>query len=332
MELSTELSADAIQKIAEMAGQNKAPEIVTVQHTTGKELSFLITRQDQGGMKLTDLSANLALFDLNPHRVKGTSEHLTLESLIDHANRFSNNNSVLFADIRPQNLSIQCVLNYHDALNQIVKGDGEVIEANEKPLPQHSDHKGLYRFPLSDQWQVWNKASLDAKSQDEFSFFLEDNITDVMALPNFLKGDTNEKLSEPDRQLYELVQTLEGRPCSSEKLMQLAKGLQIHEANQIETGFNRNSGEQQIVFKEEHQGADGKPLSVPNMFLISIPVFKNSAPYRIPVRLRYRKAGGTIKWLVSLHNPERMLEHAFNEACDLAKQETGLPLFFGKPE
>ncbi|KZL17520.1 DUF2303 family protein [Pseudovibrio sp. WM33] len=327
-----ELSAEAIQKIGDMAGQNKEPEIVTVNHSSGKTLTFMISRDHQGGMQRTELTAALERFDLTPHRLTGTSEHLTLESLIDHANRFSNSNSVLFADIRPEHLSILSVLNYHDALNQIVRGDGEVIEAEKKPLPQHGDHKGRYRFPLSDQWKIWNKASQDAMSQDEFSFFLEDNTTDVMALPNFLKGDSKDKLSDPDRQLYELVQTLEGRPCGSEKLMQLSKGLQIHEANQIATGFNRNSGEQQIVFKEEHVDGDGKPLSVPNMFLISIPVFKNSAPYRIPVRLRYRKAGGTIKWLTSLHNPERMLEHAFKEACDLAKQETGLPLFFGEPE
>lgn len=327
-----ELTADAIKQIGTMAGQNHTPDVVEVQHKSGKTLSFLVTRNQQGGMDIRGLNGELEAFDANPLRTSGTALHQTLESLIDHANRFSNMNSVLFADTRPETLSIQCVLNYHDAYNQIVKGDGEVVEPTPEPKPQFGDHKGIYRFPLSDQWKVWNTASRNPLSQEEFSFFLEDNITDVMPLPKFLTDDTKAKLSDPDKQLYELVQTLEGRPCGADKLMQLSKGLQIHEANQVGTGFNRNSGEQQIIFKEEHTDGTGKPLNVPNMFLISIPVFQNSAPYRIPVRLRYRKAGGTIKWLISLHMPERMLDHAFREACDLAKQETGLPLFYGQPE
>jgi len=329
-----ELSAEALKEIGQMAGQNKQTEIVSVPHkASGQELIYMITRNDRGGMQSVDLTNALSKLDLNPARLTGTATHLTLESLIDHSKRFANQSSALFADIRPDQLSLRSVLNYHDALNNVIDGNGEEVEPIPTPQPQHGDHGGIYRFPLSEPWEIWNKASTSPMTMEEFSYFLEDHITDVMMLPAFLTGNGNaDELSDADKALVELVAKLEGKPCGPEKLMTLAKGLQINEAGKTKTTFNRNTGEQQLVFVEEHTDEHGQTLSVPNMFLISIPVFKNSASYRIPVRLRYRKSGGAIYWIIALHRPDRMLEHAFNEACDKAMRETGLPLFFGQPE
>ncbi|EEX16987.1 conserved hypothetical protein [Citreicella sp. SE45] len=71
---------------------------------------------------------------------------------------------------------------------------------------------------------------------------------------------------------------------------------------------------------------------MPNLIIITIPVFLNGAPYRMPVRFRYRKSGSTVKFILSIYNPERAFEAAFDEALKIASDATELPIFQGHPE
>ena len=95
---------------------------------------------------------------------------------------------------------------------------------------------------------------------------------------------------------------------------------------------NRDSGEQEIQFVNEHKAPDGKPLQIPNLIIIAIPVFMGGAPYRMPVRFRYRKLGGEVRFILSIYNPEKAFEAAFKEAVEAATTETDLPTFMGSPE
>lgn len=47
---------------------------------------------------------------------------------------------------------------------------------------------------------------------------------------------------------------------------------------------------------------------------------------------RYRARSGAISWCYQLYRPEKVFEHAFDEACETAQAETDLPLFMGHPE
>lgn len=89
------------------------------------------------------------------------------------------------------------------------------------------------------------------------------------------------------------------------------------------------------MLKSEQTGAQnarGETVDVPSMFIITIPVFKNSGDaYRIAVRLRTRTTGG-LKFFYELWGIDRVFEQAFTEACEFAREETGLPLFYGNPE
>ena len=73
-------------------------------------------------------------------------------------------------------------------------------------------------------------------------------------------------------------------------------------------------------------------LGADNLIIITIPVFLNGAPYRMPVRFRYRKAGSAVKFTLSIYNPERAFEAAFDEALKIAEEATELPIFRGHPE
>nr|WP_320141644.1 DUF2303 family protein [uncultured Cohaesibacter sp.] len=323
-----DISADALKHLEIMANRKQKPEVVTVDHPSGEKLSFLVTYDGDGGMNAKDITSSLEQFDETPLRRKGTAGFETLDSFIDHANRFQNTNSALFATKLSSDISIQCVIDYHDRVNDL---DGEE-HADAKP--RHGQHRGRHDFPLSEEYKKWLAISERNEPLDtrEFSYFLEDNIIDVMFLPDFLRPDGKAPETPADQDLLALIQKLEGKPCGPEKLMNLAKGLQVNEDTKIKAFYDRNSGQSKIGFESEHTDAEGNKLDVPNMFLISIPVFNGDQHYRIPVRLRYRPRGGTVVWMMELHRPDIFLEDAFKLACSKAANETGLPLFYGNPE
>ena len=68
------------------------------------------------------------------------------------------------------------------------------------------------------------------------------------------------------------------------------------------------------------------------LIIIAIPVFMNGALYRMPVRFRYRKSGGQVKFILTPYNPEKAFKAAFDEAIATARADTALPLFLGTPE
>ncbi len=100
----------------------------------------------------------------------------------------------------------------------------------------------------------------------------------------------------------------------------------------IKEARNLSSGEGQLVFDSQHVDADGKPLTVPNLFMICIPIFARGDLYRLLARLRYRKANGGLVFWFELWRHDLAFEQAFAEACDKVAAATGLPLFIGAPE
>ncbi|WP_246152685.1 DUF2303 family protein [Sphingomonas montanisoli] len=78
-----------------------------------------------------------------PRDRRGVATLLTLDSLIDHANRFKDGESVVFADNDRAKPSITVVLDYHPG--------GEAV----KVAPRFGAHRGHYAFPLSDEWKAW---------------------------------------------------------------------------------------------------------------------------------------------------------------------------------
>lgn len=93
-----------------------------------------------------------------------------------------------------------------------------------------------------------------------------------------------------------------------------------------------STGEARIHFEETHAGEDGGELRVPGGFALGIPVFRGGDLYQVPVRLRYRVSKGAILWSIALHRTDRVFDHAFEQACRLVEEATGLPIYQGRPE
>jgi len=265
----------------------------------------------RSGNTVTPMAASV--FDqyrTNPLRRAGTATMLSLDSLIDHVNRFKDADTVVFADDSRSAPSMTAVLDYHRAG---ASGD-----------PRFGKHRSLYAFPLSDEWKAWSKANAEVMSMADFAAFLEERIIDVLFV------EPGEDLPEDVQRMLDALGS--GAVASPNKLMELARGLQINESAVVQEAVNLQSGEATIRFQAEHTDQNGAPLKVPSIFLIGIPVFNNGPLYRLAARLRYRKNAGKIVFWYDLWRTDRTFDHAFTEAVQRVKIETELPVLIGKPE
>jgi hypothetical protein len=246
-------------------------------------------------------------YRIRPTRREGAATHTRLDSFIDHVNRFKGENSVVFAVDNMAGPKLTAIFDYHSAG---YSSDAENLK-----------HRAVYSFPLSDEWKAWSQADGKSMSMIDFAAFLEDHIVDVTA-DKPQSDAAKDFLAKPG-----------GNLASPSKLIEIARGLQVNEASTLREARNLSSGEAEVVFQSEHLDASGNKLTLPNAFMICIPIFARAKVLdQILARFRYRKNGGSISFWFDLWRPDLVFEHAFTEACDQVKAETGLPLFVGSPE
>lgn len=242
----------------------------------------------------------------NPVRRKGTAVLGDLDSLIAHVNRFKDDGSVVFADNDRDRPAITAVLDYHKA-----GSDG---------TPRFGSHRSLYKFPVSPEWAAWVKENGQEMSQAAFAEFVEAHIVDVIEYsPECLSAKT----------FAEKCGVAFATPA---QVMELSRGLAVNVEGKFSTALNLQNGVKQIQFSESHTGENGAPLKVPGAFLVGIPVFRGEARYQVCVRLRYRKQGPALVWIMELWRHEEVFDAAIRGACDKVKEATELPLLYGSPE
>lgn len=273
-----------------------------VQTITGAGVNLASVPQ---GRTLVSLKPFLDELRAAPERKRGKAMLQTIGSFVDHVNRHKDADSVMFADIESAAPYLLAVYDYN--------------EAGPEGAPRFGQHRAVYPFPLSDEWNAWEAAGgAGFRGQQAFAEFLEDRIMDVSADA----GASVTALAE------ELGLTL----ATPRKLLELSRGLTINVAARVANHQNLSSGEGQLVFQTEHRDEQGAPIKVPGAFAISIPVLSGGPAYKLPVRLRYRVKDGSVSWAVSIERVERAWKIALEESCAFAAKETGLPLFYGTPE
>ena len=297
-------------------------QVITVS-AGGVEAPVLI-RPTNGGLAAESVKKFVDEYRTRPERREGTAVMTTLDSLIDHVNRFKDGHSALFASNDRLKPSLQAVLDYHLACN--FQKDGEE-HSDTDATPRFGRHRCRHDFPLSDEWKLWTASNKKALTQSEFAAFIEERILDVLPAP-VLTGD----LFEADQELARIADLLRGTFAGPERMMDLSRGLAVHESSKVLAAVNLASGEGGITFETEHHDGNGEKLSVPSLFCVGIPVFDGGDRYRVVARLRYRKSGGGLTWFYELYRHDRVFRDAFDGACTKAREDTGLPLFVGAPE
>lgn len=286
-----------------------APRLLSITAPDGTSTTTVLVHA--AGLQVKSIEPWLEEVRKAPVRRRGTALLEDLDSFIEHTNRFKDEGSVLFGHADPKAPSLTSVLDYHPS---------EKLAEGGTP-PRFGQHRGLYRFPLSDEWKAW--AEFNGKSMDQglFAEFIENRITDVID-PSAVTGMAKE-LVEGAAQLS---------LATPSNLVQLSHGLTVRVGSRVQNVKTLQSGAVSMQYDTTHTDENGAPLSIPSAFLLGLPVFRNGSPYQLAARLRYRVTAGNVVWFYELYRADRIFDHAFKEACLEAMNETALPLFLGAPE
>ena len=316
------------QTVAKIMEQHGAVDML-LRDTILPNLGTPLLMAVPAGQQVQDFTDKLraAQSFLKPFQRKGTATMQDLASLIAWANRFKGDNSALYASNTGDTPKLTCIADYH------FEGPAQITDMGD-PTARHGHHRATYAFPLSRQWKAWQAQSGKPVSGVEMGEFLENFILDVIDPPMSLTspGIRGSEASEADLRLIDIARRLDGSFGNANQLLGMAKSFTVNESADYMVAHNSTTGEATIQIKSEHIDGNGQPIKVPKLFLIAIPVFENGPAYRLPVRFQYRKAGPTVKFVLTLHDPKHAMDHAFTEATQQASQDTSLPLFIGSPE
>lgn len=337
---TTNIAAEAeAAAVARIVKEHVNPSTISISRG-GLSTSVLLVPK---GFDVISMKKHLDEVREAPERREGTASFVELESFIAHANRFKDHDSALFANPNDGAPLLTSVLDYHRANTAIalpggepadaalvVGGDVGKVSGSHEPrpsteivagAPRFGRHRGLYAFPLSEEWEAWMEKDDQWMSQSDFAEFLERRIVDI--------GDPEAAFASAK----ELQDALGGVPFASpSKLLTLAKGIFVHVNSRVTNKVDRATGETQMMFETTHADEANQPLIIPRAFMIKVPVFRMGSVYRLAVRLLYRVHNATVTWSYKVHAAERALDEAFHEACQLAQERTSLPLFYGSPE
>lgn len=175
--------------------------------------------------------------------------------------------------------------------------DGNGVE------PGHSQHAARLVLNHTPEWKAWSALNRKPQTQAQFAEHIEDNL-DSIAEPT--GGD-----------LLDLVTTLK-----------VAKSAEFDSATRLSTG------EVQFGYHETQTASAGKKgeLTIPETFTLGIAPFQGSPTYKVGVRLRYRMSEGNLTLTYVLDQPEKILEHAFQDVLtDVTDAVVESPLFIGWP-
>jgi uncharacterized protein YfdQ (DUF2303 family) len=252
--------------------------------------------------KLEGVKALFEPYRTAPERRNGTATVDNLQSFIELVNRHKDEHSVIFADTKLPNPKLTAVIDYHQTDH----------------AARFGKHRIEYAFPLSEEYKAWAGGNGKKFEQAEFAAFLEDRIADLASPLDVEKSEYEDKFKVKF-----------GTP---NEIVELSRGLRIFVNSQFKTAVTLQSGEAELSFQEEHRDAKGEKLFVPGLFMISVPAFDDGEPLRIPARLRYRPAGGSVSWFYQLYRPDFWLRQQIKNDLLTASQQTGLPAYEGAPE
>lgn len=311
--------ADILHRVSEMVEERQRAQLSELHAPDGTSIPIMLT--PDGRVDFLDLK-KLDDYAENPTYRRGMARMTSLDSFIAHVNRFGDADSAVFACDDREAPAVTALLDYHRADILVSEGEGEGDRAHGEY--RHGKHRTTFAFPLSDEWKTWIGQDGVKMSMVDFALFLEDHMDDIA----FIDDDVPESAAR-------FVEANGGSSMIADwqTLNTLARGLRIDESATVEQAVNLSNGEGKITLASElNPQVNGVSFMVPTMFFIAIPVFRNGAFYRLPVRLRYRKTREGVTFWFDLWRQDRAFDNAFREAVERVDAETEAQVFFGSPE
>lgn len=109
---------------------------------------------------------DLERFMPRPGYTRATVQVATVESFLAYFNRFSDEDSIIFANVEAP-FGLTGIIDYHQP------GDDA----------RHGAHRVVYTAPISPQWEAWTKSNRVVMEQEDFAEFVENQINDFREPP-----------------------------------------------------------------------------------------------------------------------------------------------------
>lgn len=294
-------TVEAIANLAQKAGAAQLIAVETDGLGPGLPPVIPLVYDPRSG-QLSTIAMEIDRYRQEPRAREGEATALTLASFIALMTRHKDDDSAIFAETRWPKPRLTGVVDYHQA----------------DRTPRHGRHRVVYEFPITEELKAWQAGNGRLMGQGEFAAFLEEHAAE---------------LSSPfdgERKEFEgLFKEAFGTPS---EVIALSRDLEVYVGSRVKRQERLSSGERTVEFVEEHQDSKGQKVVIPGIFMVAVPAFVDGEPVRIPARLRYRIAGGDIKWFYQLYRWEFWLREQVQKDLDTAAKATGLPAFEGVPE
>lgn len=163
------------------------------------------------------------------------------------------------------------------------------------------DHRLVYDCPLSPEWKTWVGSHKKAMKQSDFAQFIEDNLPDVV---------------EP----------------AGATMLEISRRLEARKKVNFTSGLRLDNGEVQFQYEEQIEGRAGPKgaFTVPEKFVLGIPVFENGTRYAVTARFRYRIGdGGDLVLWYDLERHHKIVEDAVAQLQTDIEAETGVTAING---
>ncbi|WP_261666924.1 YfdQ family protein [Erwinia mallotivora] len=166
------------------------------------------------------------------------------------------------------------------------------------------EHKASYDCPFSDDWKEWAGRDKKAMNQTDFAEFLENHIQNVAPVSDDYKGP------------------------SGTALLEMVLAFQETRKAEFKSVRRLQDGTYQMAYSDEKSGAGN--TSLPEKISLAISPFHNGSPYQVDARIRYRLRDAQLVLWYELIEPQKIVEHAFQEIIvDLENQLADVPVFEG---
>ncbi|WP_118138468.1 DUF2303 family protein [Oceanicella sp. SM1341] len=301
--------------LTEMRGAY-TPRVVEVQGDSARHdapARYLLTPGEHGTVRAKNVSDDLEALALHPRRIRRKARAETLAAFVAMVKHHREAHSALFLSSgdAPELLA---VIDYH---------------APNGGTPAFCEHTVSYPFPLAPEWRAWSEGNKTAMSQEAFAQHLTDNAIDIIDPLPGLEAAKEEDVPEDVLRLWQYRQAIGGRLATRAQMMQFAEGIEIRAHARVKGKVSLQSGRVGMAWEEDHLDSSGAPLEIPNLFLLSLPVFENGPRYAIAAHLRYRVREGKVTWSYDMHRADLARRDALEGAGAFAQEATELPLFYG---
>lgn len=177
-----------------------------------------------------------------------------------------------------------------------------VIDAHQgADLPAgFAQHRAVLQLVHTPAWTAWAGINGKLLPQVEFSEFIEQRTIDFVD------------------------------PAGAD-VLELAQSFQSARSGRFESSQRLNSGETNLVWKEDVQATAGKSgnIAIPDVLELALVPYEGGAAYKVRARLRYRITNGALHLGVVLERPEDVLRDAFSSVVDALGVRTSSPIYAG---